>query len=204
MTQIMQSIKGGRVALNKILGSIKKVKLSISLRAVLFLCFSLAYYAFSRCEAQSTPQHALLALSKADHTLAIVDPTTLKVIVRLPVGQDPHEVVASSDGKTAYVSIYGGGRFHELSVIDLVAQKALPSIDTRPLIGPHGLMFVVGKVWFTAEGSKAVGSYDPATAKLDWSMGTGQNRTHMLYVTQDAKKIYTTNVDAGSVSFFRK
>jgi YVTN family beta-propeller protein len=201
MTELMESIKGGTVAHNEILGSIKKVKLSISIWAVFFLCFSPAYFASNRCAAQSTPQHALLALSKTDHTLAIVDPTTLKVIVRLPVGQDPHEVVASSDGKTAYVSIYGGGRFHELSVIDLVAQKALPSIDTRPLIGPHGLVFVGGKVWFTAEGSKAVGSYDPTSAKLDWSMGTGQNRTHMLYVTQDTKKIYTTNVDAGSVSF---
>ena len=151
--------------------------------------------------AQFTSQHSLLALSKGDHTLAIVDPTTLSVVARVPVGEDPHEVVASSDGKTAYVSNYGGGRFHELNVIDLVNHKALANIDTRPLIGPHGLVFVGGKAWFTAEGSKAVGSYDPASGKLDWSMGTGQNRTHMLYVTQDAKKIYTTNVDAGTVSF---
>ena len=37
-----------------------------------------------------------------------------------------------------------------------------------------------GKVWFTAEGAKAVATYDPASAKIDWIMGTGQNRTHML------------------------
>lgn len=146
-------------------------------------------------------QTLLLALSKTDHTLAIVDPTTLKVIGKAPVGQDPHEVVASTDGKTAYVSNYGGGRFHELNVIDIVNQKPLPTIDTRPLFGPHGLVFVAGKVWFSAEGSKGVGSYDPTISKLDWSMGTGQNRTHMIYVTNDAKKIYTTNVDAGTVSF---
>src|SRR5580704_1590389 len=97
---------------------------------------------------QATPPKALLALSKADHTLAIVDPVSLKVIARIPVGQDPHEVVASTDGKTAYVSIYGGGSLHELNVIDLVAQKALPNVDTRPLYGPHGLTFANGKVWF--------------------------------------------------------
>lgn len=152
------------------------------------------------CPNNCAGQRSLLALSKADHTLSIVDPVTLKVLARVPVGQDPHEVIASSDGKTAYVSNYGGGRFHELNVIDLVAQKALPGIDTRPLIGPHGLVFVAGKVWFSAEGSKAVGSYDPVTAQVDWSLGTGQNRTHMIYVAQDAKKIYTTNVDAGTVS----
>lgn len=150
--------------------------------------------------AQSTPSRSLLALSKRNHTLAIVDPNTLQVIARAPVGPDPHEVIASSDGRTAYVSIYGGGRYHALSVIDLVGQKALPDIDTGALNGPHGLAFVGGKVWFTAEGAKAIARYDPATAKVDWIMGTGQNRTHMIYVNPDEKRIYTTNVSSGTVS----
>ena len=150
--------------------------------------------------AQSTPSRSLLALSKRNHTLAIVDPNTLQVIAREPVGPDPHEVIASSDGRTAYVSIYGGGRYHALSVIDLVGQKALPDIDTGALNGPHGLAFVGGKVWFTAEGAKAIARYDPAPAKVDWIMGTGQNRTHMIYVNPDEKQIYTTNVSSGTVS----
>lgn len=154
--------------------------------------------------AQSTPQRSLLALSKRNHTLSIVDPATLQVIARAPVGPDPHEVIASADGRTAYVSIYGFGRYHAISVIDLVAQKALPDIDTGVLNGPHGLAFVGGKLWFTAEGAKVVGSYDPATAKIDWVMGTGQNRTHMIYVTQDQKQIYTTNVASATVSILEK
>jgi DNA-binding beta-propeller fold protein YncE len=154
--------------------------------------------------AQITPQRSLLALSKRDHTLAIVDPKTLKVVGRAPVGPDPHEVIASADGKTAYVSIYGGGRYHALSVIDLVGQKALADVDTGALSGPHGLAFAGGKVWFTAEGAKAIATYDPATAKIDWIMGTGQNRTHMLYVAPDQKKIYTTNVNSASVSILEQ
>jgi DNA-binding beta-propeller fold protein YncE len=149
---------------------------------------------------QSTPKKSLLALSKRNHTLAIVDSNTLQVLGRAPVGADPHEVIASSDGKTAYVSIYGGGRYHALSVIDLVAQKALPDIDTGALNGPHGLVFEGGKVWFTAEGAKAIATYDPVSAKIDWIMGTGQNRTHMLYVTPDEKQVYTTNVSSATVS----
>ena len=170
--------------------------------AVLIALTALAFSLFTAIGvvAQSTPSRSLLALSKHDHTLAIVDPKTLQVVARAPVGPDPHEVIASSDGKTAYVSIYGGGRYHALSVIDLVAQKALPDIDTGALNGPHGLFFVGGKVWFTAEGAKAVASYDPASAKIDWIMGTGQNRTHMLYVTADQKQIYTTNVNSATVS----
>jgi DNA-binding beta-propeller fold protein YncE len=151
-------------------------------------------------KAQNAHHGFLLALSKANHTLAIVDPSTLTVVARMPVGEDPHEVIASTDGKTAYVTIYGGGSLHEINVLDLVAKKPLQNIDTRPLYGPHGITFVNGKVWFSAEGSKAVGRYDPASGKLDWSMGTGQDRTHMIYVTNDGKRIYTTNVSSGTVS----
>jgi YVTN family beta-propeller protein len=155
-------------------------------------------------EAQAAAQQSLLALSKRNHTLSIVDPATLQVIARAPVGPDPHEVIASADGRTAYVSIYGGGRYHAISVIDLVAQKALPDIDTGALNGPHGLVFVGGKLWFTAEGAKVVARYDPATAKIDWVMGTGQNRTHMIYVTPDEKEIYTTNVASATISFLEQ
>jgi YVTN family beta-propeller protein len=154
--------------------------------------------------AQPTPQQSLLALSKHEHTLAIVDPTTLQVVARAPVGPDPHEVIASSDGKTAYVSIYGFGRYHALSVIDLVAQKALPDIDTGALNGPHGLDFVGGKLYFTAEGAKSIARYDPATVKIDWIMGTGQNRTHMVYVTPGEDHIYTTNVNSATVTILEK
>ncbi|THU38514.1 YncE family protein [Niastella caeni] len=155
-------------------------------------------------QAQTGQSRKLLALSKADHTLAIVDPASLKVLAKMPVGADPHEVIASSDGKTAYVSNTGGGRFHVLNVIDLVAQKTIDSIDTSPLMGPHGLAFADGKLWFSAEGSKAVGRYDPATKKVDWAMGTGQGRTHMVEVTKDGQHFYTTNTIGGTVSLFSK
>src|ERR1700684_783451 len=133
----------------------------------------LAALALSNAVAEPTPKASLLVLSKQDHTLAIVDPTDLHVVARIPVGDDPHEVVASSDGTTAYVSNYGFGAFHTLAVIDLIAQKQLPFVDLGALGGPHGLAFEQGKVWFTAEAAKAIGSYDPATGKIDWIMGIG-------------------------------
>jgi YVTN family beta-propeller protein len=150
--------------------------------------------------AEPTPPTALLVLSKQGHTLAIVDPATLHVIARIPVGEDPHEVIASADGRSAYVSNYGFGRFHTLTVIDLVGQKQEKVIDLGPLRGPHGLTFVQGKVWFTAEAAKAIGRYDPTVDKIDWIMGTGQNRTHMIYVFPNAHRILTTNVSSGTVT----
>ena len=182
-----------------IFGNFCKILPMFRLPAIPVFLASFVFFV-TACQAQSTPKQSLLALSKANHTLAIVDPVTFKVIIRIPVGEDPHEVVASADGKTAYVCIYGGGSFYEINVIDLLTQKPLRTIDTRPLFGPHDISFVNGKAWFTAEGSKAVGRYNPATNKMDWSMGTGQDRTHMLHVTSDGKKIYTTNMSSGTVS----
>lgn len=172
--------------------------------AVAGALFAILFFITQLGAAQSTPQRSLLALSKRNHTLSIVDPATLQIIARAPVGPDPHEVIASADGKIAYVSIYGGGRYHAISVIDLVAQKALPDIDTEALNGPHGLAFVGSKLWFTAEGAKTIARYDPATNKIDWIMGTGQNRTHMIYVTSDEKQIYTTNVSSATVTILEK
>ncbi len=150
------------------------------------------------------PSVALLALSKADQTLAIVDPTSLAVVARIPTGPDPHEVIASDDGTTAYVSNYGGGTYNTLGVIDLVAEKALPSIDLGPLRGPHGLAFAGGEVWFTAEVAKAIGRVDPSSRKIDFILGTGQNRTHMIHVSSDLGRIVTSNVNSATISIFEK
>ena len=147
-----------------------------------------------------TPNPALLVLSKQDHTLAIIDPASLRVVARVSVGDDPHEVVASTDGHTAYVSNYGFGSFHTLSVVDLIAQAPEPQIDLWAMRGPHGLAFMQGKVWFTAEAAKVIGSIDSGSRQVNWIMGTGQNRTHMIYVFPDAQKILTTNVNSATVT----
>jgi YVTN family beta-propeller protein len=86
-------------------------------------------FSASALTAEDTPKSALLVLDKGENALAIVDPATLKVVAKVPAGQDPHEVVASADGKLAFVSNYGGG--HTLSVIDLVARRRGVERDSR-------------------------------------------------------------------------
>jgi DNA-binding beta-propeller fold protein YncE len=169
-----------------------------------FVLLAAAPFAVLSMAAQTTPSPALLILSKTDRALAIVDPSTLQVVSHVPVGNDPHEIVASDDGKTAYVSNYGFGAYHTITPINLIAQKELTPIDLGALRGPHGLMFQDGKVWFTAEAAKAIGSYDPASGTIDWIMGIGQDRTHMIYVYPGARRIVTTNVNSGTVTILDK
>ena len=147
----------------------------------------------------------LLVLNKADATLAFVDPTNMAVVAKIATGNGPHEVAVTGDAKTAIVANYGTGPEPgtTLSVVDVAARAERKRLKL-PVLRPHGLYAVGQRVWFTAEGAKAVASYDPASAKIDWIMGTGQNRTHMIYVTPDEKQIYTTNVSSATVSILEK
>jgi DNA-binding beta-propeller fold protein YncE len=154
--------------------------------------------------AEATPQKALLVLSKGDHTLSIVDPVSLKVIASMPSGPDPHEVIPSDDGKMAYISNYGGGAYNTLTVVDLLNQKTVGAIDLGALRGPHGLDYAGGKVYFTAEAAKVIGTFDPAAQKVDWVLGTGQDRTHMVWVNRDLKTIITSNVSSATMTMIEK
>jgi YVTN family beta-propeller protein len=145
-----------------------------------------------------SPGGSLLVLSKGDQTLSAVDPATGEVVWKAPSGPDPHEVIASDDGTRAYISNYVP--HNTLTVVDLVGRKALPTIDLGALRNPHGLDFAGGKVWFTSESAEAVGSYDPATNRVDRVFDTGQDRTHMVEVSPDLRRMLTSNIGSGTVS----
>jgi YVTN family beta-propeller protein len=148
----------------------------------------------------------LLVLDQKDRSLVIVDPGSLKVVSRVMVGEDPHEVVASADGRFAYISNYGSLTVpqHTLTIVDLTLSKALAPVDLGGLIAPHGMCLVDGRVYFTAEGSKVVGRYDPATARVDMVLGIGQDRTHMLMVDEGGSRIFTSNVNSNTISVLQR
>jgi YVTN family beta-propeller protein len=148
------------------------------------------------------PSPALLVLEKSDNSLAIVDPANLQIVARVLAGPDPHEIVASADGKLAYVSNYGGSdsALNTISVIDLATRKALSPINLGALRSAHGLAFAGGKLYFTAETNKVVGRYDPAAQSVDWVLGTGQDRTHMVAVSKSLDRIVASNVSSGTIS----
>jgi YVTN family beta-propeller protein len=149
-----------------------------------------------------TPSPALLVLEKSDNAMAMVDPASMKVVARVPAGTDPHEIVASTDGRVAYISNYGGtdSDLHTISVVDLLAHKELPSIDLGALRSAHGLFYAGDKLYFTVETNKAFGRYDPAAKSIDWVLGTGQDRTHMVYVFEDLQRVVTSNVNSATIS----
>jgi YVTN family beta-propeller protein len=151
--------------------------------------------------AAETPSPALLVLNKADQVLAIVDPASGKVVARVSVGEGPHEVAVSADGKLAFVGNYGQQTpGSTISVIDLAGQKELRRVDLGALRRPHGMFFAAGRVYFTAETNRLIGRYDPAANQIDWLFGTGQATTHMVIANPDASRFFTSNIGSDSVS----
>jgi len=150
-----------------------------------------------------TTKPVLVALNKADSTLAIIDPMTMKVLGKVATGDSPHEVVLSADGKTAFVANYGAQTpGSSISVIDTVTLKEIRRFDVAPLMRPHGLLVIGGKLYFTAEVNRVIARYDPVANKIDWLMGTGQTGSHMVVGTGDQKHFYTSNIGSDSVTSF--
>ena len=143
----------------------------------------------------------LIVLNKAEAAAVVVDPVSLQVVGRVAVGEGPHEVVVSGDGKLAIVANYGAQRAgNSLSIIDIDAAKEIRRHDLGPLTRPHGMQWHQGKVYFTSETTRNVARYDPATDKVDWLMGTGASTAHMLVVSPDGKRLYTSNLGSNNVT----
>lgn len=150
-----------------------------------------------------TNKPVLAVLNKAEATLVFLDPLTMKVSSKVPTGDGPHEVVFSEDGKTAFVANYGAQTpGTSLSIIDVASAKEIRRVDVSPLMRPHGIQVIGGKLYFTAETNRAIARYDPAANKVDWIMGTGQNGSHMITGSGDQRRFYTANIFSDSVTAF--
>ena len=152
----------------------------------------------------------LLVAQKGDQSLAIVDPASGNVIASVPEGGvTGHEVIASPDGRFAYVPIYGnsgvgmpGTDGANLVVIDIAAHKVVGSLDFGHGVRPHMPLFgpKAGLLYVTTELDQAIALIDPATLKIVGHVPTGQPQSHMLALSHDGRRGYTANVGPGTVS----
>lgn len=171
--------------------------------SILIAAFLIAISSTAQGVMAQTVKPVLVALNKSEATMSIIDPVTMKAIAKVPTGDGPHEVVLSADGKIAYVANYGAQTpGSSLSIIDVITAKEIRKVDLLPLIRPHGIQLIGGKLYFTAEASRAIARYDPAANKVDWFMGSGQNGTHMIAGSADQKKFYTANIGSDSITAF--
>jgi DNA-binding beta-propeller fold protein YncE len=162
----------------------------------------------------STPVHRctkpkLLVVSQHLRSVLVINPETLEIESTVPTcGDRPHEAVVSTDGRLAYIPIYGDGGVgtpgtdgQTIEILDLSTDTIVDEIDlkrpSRPhciRVGPDGLLYL------TSEVARTVDIIDPSTRQLITSIPTQQDESHMLVLTRDGKRAYTSNVCAGSIT----
>ena len=151
----------------------------------------------------------LLVANKGDHTLGIIDPAAgRQLAVVEESGVTGHEVIASPDGRTAYVPIYGnsgvgrpGTDGQTMDVIDIASRRRVATIDFGRAERPHCPLFGPdGRLYVTTEVTNTITVVEPKTNQIVDRIPTGQPESHMLALTRDGKRAYTSNVHVGTVS----
>ena len=142
-------------------------------------------------------QPLVLVANKGDHTLGLIDPNAGRQVAAIDVGGvTGHEVIASRDGRLAYVPIYGnsgvgqpGTDGSQLAVIDLPSRKVVNTVDFGRGVRPHCVLLGPkdGLLYVTTEIDRAVTIIDPGTLKIVGKIPTTQPESHMLAISRDGR-----------------
>jgi YVTN family beta-propeller protein len=159
----------------------------------------------------------LLVIEKGQASLALIDPATGHETISVSeevkkAGDTGHEVATSSDGKYAFVPIYGnsgvgkpGTDGHSLVAIDIATHAIVGTLDFGYGARPHCAVLNSrdGYLYVTTEMDKSVTVVDvknPKAMRIVGTAPTGSTQSHMLAISHDGLWGYTANVGPGTVS----
>ena len=163
-------------------------------------------------QARNVGAQTLLVANQLDRTVSVIDAkagTQVATIAEDVPGQWGHEIVASADGRKAFLPIYGNSGVgkpgidgSKLLVIDVGLREVTGVIDFGHAVRPHLPVMdsAHGVLYVTTELDDAVTIVDPAVLGILGKIPTGQKESHMLAISHDGKLGYTANVGPGTVS----
>jgi DNA-binding beta-propeller fold protein YncE len=152
----------------------------------------------------------LVVANKGDHTVGFIDTESGKQVATVDEGGvTGHELIASPDGRTIYVPIYGdsgvgkpGTDGRLMVAIDAATRRITGRLDFGKGVRPHCALFDAKRnlLYVTTELEQAIAVIDPRSLKMIGKVPTGQAESHMLAITRDGRRGYTANVGPGTVS----
>ena len=160
-------------------------------------------------EGEDSPPRALLAVvSKALPGVTLYDAATDQQICQAKMDVAPHEAAFSNDGRKLYVPIYSSANIgqpgpdgHTINFMRTSDCGIEFALDTGEVKRPHyaetgrsGLLYV------TAEQQQAILVVDPAKRAIIGRIPTGSSNTHFFALSQDERRIYTSNVNDRTLS----
>jgi DNA-binding beta-propeller fold protein YncE len=144
----------------------------------------------------------IVVTNKGGASASIVDIASGRILVTLPTGDGPHEVVLSRNGEIAVVTDYGGPPRRTLTVLDVPGMRVARTIDLGQYTAPHGIVFLPGDslVAVTSEATQNVVIVNALAGEVRTAISTGQPGSHMVAATRDASYLYTGDMGSNTVS----
>lgn len=139
----------------------------------------------------------VVASSGASH-VTLIDPDSRTKLAEVPVGKGPHEVVASRDGRYAWVADSGGTT---ITLVDLKKRKAAKTFPLNAC-GPHDLALPrAGKPLFvTCARQKALIEIDPWSGAESKRYDLAVEGAWMTAVSRDGARAFTANLEGGGMT----
>jgi DNA-binding beta-propeller fold protein YncE len=160
--------------------------------------------------AAKTPH--LFVANQGDKTMSVIDLQTnrqIKVIDEQQTTMHGHEVAVGRDPHIVFMPIYGnvgvgaaGLDGNEMLAIDWTTGAIKGRLDFGHGVRPHCAVYEPTRklLYVTTELDSTVTIIDPKTLKILGAVPTGAQQSHMLAISSDGRKGYTSNVNPGSVS----
>ncbi len=141
----------------------------------------------------------LFVANKFGNTLSKIDLATGERVLDVPSCTNPHELAASPDGAHVALACYGGTSVDIFRTSDLARVKRVELGENGR---PHGIVWHAnGALYATAEGRKSVfWIRDPLGKAETFEYGTGQEGSHMLAISPDARHAWTVDMGTGTVT----
>jgi YVTN family beta-propeller protein len=112
--------------------------------------------------------------------------------------------VISPSGRTGLVTIDGTQTpGNQLAVIDIATKRVVRTISLGQYTRPHGAMFLPGdetRAVVTSEATQNLVLVNLAEGTVETAIPTGAQGSHMVALTADGKRAYTSDVGTGAVS----
>jgi DNA-binding beta-propeller fold protein YncE len=151
----------------------------------------------------------LLVVCKDDSRLEVIDLETSRPAGTVVAsGFTPHEVVATDDGRFAYMPVYSnapvgspGSDGRRVDIVDLVTFQRVGEIRLAFPSRPHqASLLSTDRVLVSTELDETITVIDRRTLRVVARLPTRQADSHTFAVSIDGTRLVTANVGPGSVS----
>jgi DNA-binding beta-propeller fold protein YncE len=154
----------------------------------------------------------LLANNQGSGTTTMIEARTGRLVAHIAVGDGPHEIAASPDGRWAVATVPGDSMVrnplgtatgNKLAVIEVATATLKRTLELGEYSRPHGVAFLSDNrtLAVTSELRHSVVFVDIETGKVQGAIPlSGEAGPYLLALSKDRKRIYTSNIGNSTVS----